>query len=137
MKKRITEYRKRVDRLLADEEEKTYEEWECILEEHLVQIGFFQHERLIHLIVTVTFAVITVLSLFAPLLTGIMKLYGFTMLLLVLLVPYIFHYYIPSFCERHRCGYETRVLPLFIVFKVSSLLLLSCYKTDTLQNTWR
>ena len=26
MKKRITEYRKRVDRLLADEEEKTYEE---------------------------------------------------------------------------------------------------------------
>ena len=42
MKKRITEYRKRVDRLLADEEEKTYEEWECILEEHLVQIGFFQ-----------------------------------------------------------------------------------------------
>ena len=25
MKKRITEYRKRVDRLLADEEEKTYE----------------------------------------------------------------------------------------------------------------
>ena len=27
MKKRITEYRKRVDRLLADEEEKTYEEW--------------------------------------------------------------------------------------------------------------
>ena len=91
MKKRITEYRKRVDRLLADEEEKTYEEWECILEEHLVQIGFFQHERLIHLIVTVTFAVITVLSLFAPLLTGIMTLYGFTMLLLVLLVPYIFH----------------------------------------------
>ncbi len=82
-----------MDRLLADEEEKTYEEWECILEEHLVQIGFFQHERLIHLIVTVTFAVITVLSLFAPLLTGIMTLYGFTMLLLVLLVPYIFHYY--------------------------------------------
>ena len=75
MKKRITEYRKRVDRLLADEEEKTYEEWECILEEHLVQIGFFQHERLIHLIVTVTFAVITVLSLFAPLLTGIMTLW--------------------------------------------------------------
>ena len=30
---------------------------------------------------------------FAPLLTGIMTLYGFTMLLLVLLVPYIFHYY--------------------------------------------
>ncbi len=31
---------------------------------------FFQHERLIHLIVTVTFAVITVLSLFAPAFDG-------------------------------------------------------------------
>ena len=96
MKKRITEYRKRVDRLLADEEEKTYEEWECILEEHLVQIGFFQHERLIHLIVTVTFAVITVLSLFAPLLTGIMTLYGFTMLLLVLLAVSYTHLTLPT-----------------------------------------
>ena len=93
MKKRITEYRKRVDRLLADEEEKTYEEWECILEEHLVQIGFFQHERLIHLIVTVTFAVITVLSLFAPRFTGINTHYCFYILLHVLLLPYIFKYY--------------------------------------------
>ena len=40
MKKRITEYRKRVDRLLADEEEKTYEEWECILEEHWFRLDF-------------------------------------------------------------------------------------------------
>lgn len=85
---------------------KTYEEWECILEEHLVQIGFFQHERLIHLIVTVTFAVITVLSLFAPLLTGIMTLYGFTMLLLVLLVPYIFHYYTLE-NETQKCMHST------------------------------
>ena len=79
-----------MDRLLADEEEKTYEEWECILEEHLVQIGFFQHERLIHLIVTVTFAVITVHHVIYHFWQGSMTLYGFTMLLLVLLVPYIF-----------------------------------------------
>lgn len=66
----------------------------------------FQHERLIHLIVTVTFAVITVLSLFAPLLTGIMTLYGFTMLLLVLLVPYIFHYYTLE-NETQKCMHST------------------------------
>ena len=82
-----------MDRLLADEEEKTYEEWECILEEHLVQIGFFQHERLIHLIVTVTFAVITVLSLFAPLLTGIMTLYGFYHAAPCASCAVYFHYY--------------------------------------------
>ena len=125
MKKRITEYRKRVDRLLADEEEKTYEEWECILEEHLVQIGFFQHERLIHLIVTVTFAVITVLSLFAPLLTGIMTLYGFTMLLLVLLVPYIFHYYTMSLkiYIKPLCYNIKRFLDLLHVYRQWPLLL--------------
>ena len=125
MKKRITEYRKRVDRLLADEEEKTYEEWECILEEHLVQIGFFQHERLIHLIVTVTFAVITVLSLFAPLLTGIMTLYGFTMLLLVLLVPYIFHYYTMSLKIYIKSLYYNikRSLDLLHVYRQLPLLL--------------
>lgn len=93
MKKRIVGYRKHVDALLADASGRSQKEWEDILEEHLVQIGFFQHERLIHLIVTVTFAIMTVLSLFAPLLTGIMTLYGFTLMLLVLLVPYIFHYY--------------------------------------------
>lgn len=93
MKKRIIGYRKYVDQILKDGKERTQKEWEAILEEHLIQIGFFQHERLIHLIVTVTFAIMTVMSLFAPLLTGIMTLYGFTLMLCVLLVPYIFHYY--------------------------------------------
>lgn len=63
-------------------------------EELLVQIGFFQHERLIHLIVTVLFALMTVLVfLFAmtefTLWTGVLLL-----LLLVLLIPYIRHYYL-------------------------------------------
>ena len=31
--------------------------------EHLVQVGFFQHERLIHLIVTVTFALLEMLAI--------------------------------------------------------------------------
>lgn len=33
------------------------------LKEHLVQVGFFQHERLIHLIVTVTFALLEMLAI--------------------------------------------------------------------------
>ena len=62
--------------------------------ELLVQIGFFQHERLIHLIVTVLFALMTVLVFilavtnFAPW-TGILLL-----LLLILLIPYIKHYWL-------------------------------------------
>lgn len=62
--------------------------------ELLVQIGFFQHERLIHLIVTVLFALMTILVFllavtnFAPW-TGVLLL-----LLLVLLIPYIRHYWL-------------------------------------------
>ena len=41
------------------------EERKKIYEQVLVQIGFFQHERLIHLIVTVTFALLAVVT-FGP-----------------------------------------------------------------------
>lgn len=52
MERRILTYRKYMDGLLLREDA----DWEQIREEHLVQVGFFQHERLIHLIVTVVFA---------------------------------------------------------------------------------
>ena len=63
-------------------------------EELLTQIAFFQHERLIHLIVTVLFSVLTVMTLFACLLIIQPVLFALELLLLVLLVPYIRHYYI-------------------------------------------
>ena len=34
-----------VDSLLMDKRKRSPEEWSKILEEHLTQIGFFQHER--------------------------------------------------------------------------------------------
>ena len=58
-----------------------------------MQIGFFQHERLIHLIVTVTFALLTVISFGIMLLAEFLPVIGLTVLLLVLLIPYIGHYY--------------------------------------------
>ena len=65
-----------------------------VRKEMLVQIGFFQHERLIHLIVTVTFAILAVGSLIASLLLQLAAIYILTVLFLILLVPYIRHYYI-------------------------------------------
>ncbi|MDR1690042.1 MAG: hypothetical protein LBS21_15775 [Clostridiales bacterium] len=59
--------------------------------EMLKRISFYQHERLIHLIVTVLFALLTILSLFAEFAFG-----GFLLLtavFLVLLIPYVYHYY--------------------------------------------
>lgn len=95
MEKRILTYRKKIDELLLRNDV----DWNRVLEEHLIQVGFFQHERLIHLIVTVTFAVLEMISIFMTLLSfwmgeGNPALGCLTLLLLVLLIPYIRHYYI-------------------------------------------
>ncbi|MBE6472738.1 MAG: hypothetical protein E7Z99_04040 [Coriobacteriaceae bacterium] len=91
MRKRLVNYRRHVDEMLEDDAPD--QDWEEAIEEHLVQVSFFQHERLVHLLVTLAFALMTIVSaaavlLFPRLLTGIL-----TLLFLVLLVPYIVHYY--------------------------------------------
>lgn len=70
------------------------EELDVLRKQALVQIGFFQHERFIHLIVTMTFALMTVMTLMGICITGYMPLAALMVLLLILLVPYIRHYYI-------------------------------------------
>lgn len=65
-----------------------------LLREHLTQIRFFQHERLIHLIVTCLFAVLAFATFFALFFTMNAGLFVLFLALLVLLIPYIRHYYI-------------------------------------------
>ena len=60
----------------------------------LTQISFFQHERLIHLIVTVLFAIVTIMSVLCAQFIVNPILLALILMLLVLLVPYIRHYYI-------------------------------------------
>lgn len=62
MKKRILTYRKYIDFLLASDKQS---DWKYIKQEHITQVAFFQHERLVHLIVTVTFAVLELLTVCA------------------------------------------------------------------------
>lgn len=64
------------------------------MEDLLIQIGFFQHERLVHLIVTVTFALLTMLAILGAMLEPHPALFILILLLVVLLIPYIRHYYI-------------------------------------------
>lgn len=63
-------------------------------EELLIQIQFFQHERIIHLIVTALFAILEVLSLLVCVIN--ISIYSCILsgLFFVLLIPYIYHYYI-------------------------------------------
>ena len=92
MKERILGYRKRIDKLLADDNKKT--DWQRVLDEHLVQVGFFQHERLIHLLVTMLFAIMTFICVAAYVISGEIYVLALIGILLVLLVPYIMHYYL-------------------------------------------
>lgn len=64
------------------------------LEEHLVQVGFFQHERLIHLIVTVTFALLEMLAIVLSVISDSLFTLLLPVVILILLIPYIRHYYI-------------------------------------------
>ncbi|MCR4651176.1 MAG: hypothetical protein K5662_05430 [Lachnospiraceae bacterium] len=91
MKERILAYRHRIDGIIGRNDPAT--DWEEVMSEHLTQIAFFQHERIIHLIVTVTFAILTIISV-GMVLSGYIYCIALTLLLLALLIPYVAHYYL-------------------------------------------
>ncbi len=86
MKKYLYDYIKEIDNKLENNKNN-----KSLKDEHLVKINFFQHERLIHLIVTLSFALLTLVSIL------ISKYYCsfifITIILLICLVFYIVHYY--------------------------------------------
>lgn len=90
MEKRILNYRRYIDGLLSQDDL----DWEVIIKEHLIQISFFQHERLIHLIVTVTFALLEVVVIGLSVVSFTLGVGLLAIALLILLIPYIRHYYI-------------------------------------------
>lgn len=62
-------------------------------EEVLTTIGFFQHERFVHLLVTVFVGISCILFLLGTLQFGIIGLFLLFLITLLLFIPYIFHYY--------------------------------------------
>ena len=57
MKNRIINYMDYIDRLLAEDENECKQDYETLIKQHLIQIDFFMHERLVHLLVTLAFAI--------------------------------------------------------------------------------
>ncbi len=92
MKKRILSYRRHIDEILNQPAPDT--DWEALLRTHLDQISFFQHERLVHLIVTVLVAILTLLCIGIAIIAAAPSMYLAALPLFVLLVPYISHYYL-------------------------------------------
>ena len=90
MEKRILNYRRYIDELLT----RSDVNWEAVIKEHLIQISFFQHERLIHLIVTITFAILEVIAIGLCVVSFTLGVGLLALALLILLIPYVRHYYI-------------------------------------------
>ena len=105
MEQRILQYRRYIDEWLerheaqtaaedAAERSRQRTEVDDRITQHLVQVGFFQHERLIHLIVTVTFALLEILAILLSVLGDSLFTLLLPVVILILLIPYIRHYYI-------------------------------------------
>lgn len=91
MKKYIKSYRLYIDSLLETASEDV--SWKKTSEEHIKKIGFFQHERLVHLIVTALIAILTIISAAVSVVSGNLMMSVLTIMFLVLLIPYIMHYF--------------------------------------------
>ena len=91
MTKQIREYLDFLERFFAAEH--SDDELLKVRAELLQRIAFYSHERLIHLIVTMSFAVFFLLGLLMCFITDNKGMIALTVLFFILLIPYIKHYY--------------------------------------------
>ena len=91
MKIYMKEYINKIDVIIKDN--KKLENKDEIIEEHLIKINFFMHERLVHFLVTMLFAIMFLITFLYSLNNYSLGLLLLNILFLCLLVPYIFHYY--------------------------------------------
>ena len=92
MADRIKQYIAYVDGLLESEDDCI--DWDEESKKHLVQIAFFAHERLIHLIVFFLVALCTVISILTFVVSSQIVILPIIIMLFVLLIPYCMHYYL-------------------------------------------
>lgn len=95
MYKRLCDYIAYIDEQTQSDSLKklSKEERENLTKDLLTQTQFFQHERLIHLIVTHLFALAAIIVLIAMVYFNTIPMLILFVLLLALLFPYIIHYY--------------------------------------------
>ena len=91
MTKQIRAYLNHIRAFMA--EEHTNEEYRSERVLLLKRIEFYQHERLIHLLVTLAFAIFFLLSLIMFMLVEEIPILVLAVMFLALLIPYIKHYY--------------------------------------------
>ncbi len=108
MRRRLKSYLEYLEGI--DYERLSAEELSKLKEDLLIQTGFFQHERLIHLIVTVFFALFTITAIVLTVFTGEMTAAVLSGAFFVLLVPYIAHYYFLENGVQKLYSYYDKIL---------------------------
>ena len=81
-----------LEALLADRSK--IEDIEKLKHDILLEIGFWQHERLIHLLITILFSLLLMSMIIVSFFYATIQSLALTLLLLCLEIPYIRHYYI-------------------------------------------
>ena len=87
MKEYLYDYIEMIDKLLNDNRKVSNE----IIEDHLIKISFFQHERIIHLIVTIFYVIMFLMFSILGFLYWIFFIIAF--ILLIFSICYIIHYF--------------------------------------------
>ncbi len=86
----MKEYIKSIDEIIN---KKKCDDLDFVISDHLIKIGFYQHERLVHFLVTMMFAILFLITFLYFLLNNSLGMMLLCLILFCLLVPYIFHYY--------------------------------------------
>ncbi len=80
-----------IQRIITENDKDT--NWHTLAKLHERNIGYFQHERMIHLFVMLTTCLATLFSFFFTLLLDTPAFFFFTFILLVLSIAYVIHYF--------------------------------------------
>jgi len=91
MDKKLTAHKKFMEERLRNV--KNRKQLKQLAKYHHKMAQYFQAERTIHLIITLFFALFSILLSITSVITGNLAFLVLTALVLVLLIPYIFHYY--------------------------------------------
>ena len=111
MKKYIQEYMNKVQSFMdSDMKTADIEKIREVLAEFEIKISYFQHERLIHLIVMVLFAILEVISIAIILTNPSVPALILCGLFLVLVVPYVMHYYFLENSVQHMYKMRDQIL---------------------------
>lgn len=89
MKNSITEYIEYIEKEM--DSKKT--DLNDLKDDLLIKISFFQHERLVHFLVTMLVSIITVILLVCNIFIENLCFLFLLLIFICLLIPYLFHYY--------------------------------------------